>query len=259
MTLVVIGLPGVLVSLLVLFTVREPIRGMSTAAAGAPVEPEKPVGAFWSDAQILLRRPSLVFVAIAAGAQSMVIYGTASWLPAFYMRVHALSASEVGTALALISGLGAGVGTLMGGAISSRLSIADRRWLLWVPALSAALALPLYVYAALASEALTSLLALAPAAFLAAMFLGPALAAIHGLAGVALRATGIALVLFLSNMLGIGGGALVVGAVSDLFIAAEPETSLRYGLLVVYAANVVAVVSYLFAVKSLDRDWQEES
>ena len=257
MTLVIIGLPGVLVSLLLIYTLREPLRGMSSAnfSAQSPIH-SKP-GAFIDDLRLLLRRRTLVFIGIAAGSQSMVTYGTASWLPAFYMRVHDISASEAGSHLALISGLGAGIGTILGGVVTTWLAKADRRWLMWVPAITAALATPCYMLSAISADTATSLLWLTPAAFLAAMFLGPALAATHGVSGVTHRATGIALVLFASNMLGIGGGALVVGIVSDLFAAAEPQTSLRYGLIAVYAVNIVAITSYLLAVRGLNRDWQD--
>jgi hypothetical protein len=63
--------------------------------------------------------------------------------------------------------------------------------------------------------------------------------------------------LFVSNILGIGGGALLVGIVSDLFAAAEPTLSLRYGLVVVLFANVLAVAGYFWASRRLLRDWQD--
>jgi predicted MFS family arabinose efflux permease len=257
MTLVIIGLPGVLVSLLLIFTLREPLRGMSSVQFSSQASNNSKPGAFLDDLRLLLQRRTLVFIGIGAGSQSMVTYGTASWLPAFYMRVHDISASEAGGHLALISGLGAGIGTLVGGVVTTWLAKEDRRWLMWVPAITAALATPFYMLSAISTNTTASLLWLTPAAFLAAMFLGPALAATHGVSGVTHRATGIALVLFASNMLGIGGGALVVGVISDFFAAAEPQVSLRYGLIAVYAVNIVAIISYLLAARGLNRDWQD--
>ena len=72
-----------------------------------------------------------------------------------------------------------------------------------------------------------------------------------------MRATGIALTLFVSNLLGIGGGALLIGMVSDAFAAAEPTASLRYGLLAVLIANVPATIGYLLAANSVREDWRE--
>jgi hypothetical protein len=198
-----------------------------------------------------------MWIAIATGLQSMVIYGTASWMPAFYMRVHGMAASEVGTVLAVVNGLVAGAGAAIGAFVAGRLARGDVRWLLWVPAIATIIATPLYFLAIATDDATLSFIALAPAAFLGAMYAPCALAATHGLTGDSLRATGIALVLFVSNFIGIGGGALLVGFISDLFIGADPTHSLRYGLEVVLVANLLAFIGYLLASRSLLRDWND--
>lgn len=253
--LIIIGLPGIAVALVVLLTLREPTRGMSLPAHVTAVA--QPPTHFWSDLGRLLQRRTLVFIALAGGFQSMVTYGVATWLPAFFMRVHGMSASHAGATLAVISGLVAGVGAIIAGAITARLSRTERRWLLWVPTIATVVSTPLYAFAVLAPSISTSLLLLTPAAFLSMMYVGPALAATHGVAGVSLRATGVALTLFVSNLLGIGGGALLVGMVSDAFVAAEPTASLRYGLLAVLLANVPATIGYLLAANSVRDDWHE--
>jgi hypothetical protein len=168
-----------------------------------------------------------------------------------------MSPSRAGATLAVINGLVAGLGSVVGGGLTAYLARRDVRWLLWIPTIATAVSTPLYAFAVMSPSIPTSLAALAPAAFLGMMYVGPALAATHGVAGVQLRATGIALTLFVSNLLGIGGGALLVGMVSDAFIATEPTVSLRYGLLAVLLANIPAVIGYMLAANSLRRDWRE--
>lgn len=253
--LVIIGLPGIAVALVLLLTLREPVRGMSLPEQIAPAT--QAPARFWSDLGLLSRRRTLLFIALAGGLQSMVTYGFANWLPAFFMRVHAMSPSHAGASLAVINGLVAGLGAILAGSITARLARGERRWLLWVPTVATVISTPLYAFSVLAPSAAASLMLLVPAAFMSMMYVGPALAATHGVAGVSLRATGVALVLFMSNLLGIGGGALVVGMVSDAFIAAEPTVSLRYGLLAVLLANIPAAIGYLLAAGSLRRDWHE--
>lgn len=253
--LVIIGLPGIAVAMVVLLTLREPIRGMSLPGH---VTSEKPAPTqFWSGLAQLLSRRTLLLIALAGGCQSMVTYGIAAWLPAFFMRVHGMSTSSAGATLAVINGLVAGVGAIVGGAAAARLSRNERRWLLWMPAIAAVISTPLYALAVLSASSSTSLLLLAPAAFLSLVYVGPALAATHGVAGVTLRATGVALTLFVSNLLGIGGGALLVGVVSDALAAAELQASLRYGLLAVLLANIPAIIGYLLAARSVCNDWHE--
>jgi hypothetical protein len=180
-----------------------------------------------------------------------------NWLPAFFMRAHGMSVSNVGVSLAVINGLLAGLGAIVGGGLSSKLARTDRRWLLWVPAFATVFATPLYALAVLSPSVPVSLGFLAPAGFLSLVYVGPALAATHGIAGVSLRATGVALTLFVSNLLGIGGGALLVGVVSDAFAAAEPAMSLRYGLMAVLLANIPAAIGYLMAAGSVREEWRE--
>lgn len=256
LTLVYVGLPGILVALVVLLTLREPARGMSLPAGTMPARVSAPTN-FWSDLGNLLRRRALLLIALAGGFQSMVTYGVATWLPAFFMRVHGMSSASVGWKLAVINGLLAGAGSIVGGVVCSKLARADRRWLLWVPAFATILSTPLYVLAVISPSAEASLWLLAPAGFLSLVYVGPALAATHGIAGVSLRATGVALTLFVSNLLGIGGGALLVGAVSDAFAAAEPAASLRYGLMAVLLANVPAAIGYFLAARSVREEWRE--
>jgi predicted MFS family arabinose efflux permease len=253
--IVVIGLPGIFVALIVLLTLREPARGMSLPASAVPAAPTRTE--FWADLSSLMKRRTLLLIALAGGFQSMVTYGVANWLPAFFMRVHGMSVSDVGASLAVINGLLAGVGAIIGGGLSSKLARADRRWLLWVPAFATVFATPLYALAMLSPSVPASLAFLAPAGFLSLVYVGPALAATHGIAGVALRATGVALTLFVSNLLGIGGGALLVGMVSDAFAAAEPGVSLRYGLMAVLIANIPAAIGYLMAAGSVREEWRE--
>ena len=253
--LIIIGLPGIAVALVVLLTLREPIRGMSLPAHASTATTES--AHFWSDLGSLLRRRTLVFIALAGGFQSMVTYGVATWLPAFFMRVHEMSASRAGATLAVINGLVAGAGAIIGGSVTARLARNERRWLLWAPAIAAVVATPLYALAVQSPSSATGLMFLTPAGFLSMVYVGPALAATHGVSGVTLRATGVALTLFVSNLLGIGGGALLVGMVSDAFAAAEPNASLRYGLLAVLVANIPAVIGYLLAARSVRTDWHE--
>jgi predicted MFS family arabinose efflux permease len=253
--LVVVGLPGIFVALVVLFTLREPVRGMSLPPGSVRVATTR--SHFWADLSSLMKLRTLWLIAFAGGFQSMVTYGVANWLPTFFIRVHGLSISQAGASLAVINGLLAGAGAIIAGGLSSKLARADRRWLLWVPAFATVLATPLYAFAVLSPTTSASLAFLAPAGLLSLVYVGPALAATHGIAGVALRATGVALTLFIGNLLGIGGGVLLVGVVSDAFAASEPAVSLRYGLLAVLIANIPAAMGYLMAAGSVREEWRE--
>ncbi len=257
-TLVLVGLPGSLVALIGLWSLREPIRGMSLPRDGAATPaPWTGPESFVKDVRKLMRLRTLPAIGISAGAYSMVLFGMGAWLPSFYMRMHAMSSGEVGTLLALVNGIGAGVGTLLGGFLAARLARIDKRWLCWVPAIAGVLGTPLYAVAVGVDDLSTSMIAIAPAAMFSSVFVAPSFAIAHSVAGVNLRATGLALLLFITNLVGIGGGALLVGVVSDAFAMLEPAQSLRIGLFSVLAANLLGIAGYLFAARTLRGDVQD--
>lgn len=113
---VAVGLPGLLVALLIWLTVREPERRL-TAADKAEAPPLREVlgfvGRHWR---------AIVPIFLGFGAFAMNGYAFQLWGPAYFMRVHALTAGEVG----LIFGLGYGVGgtaaILLAGTVSDWLT-----------------------------------------------------------------------------------------------------------------------------------------
>jgi hypothetical protein len=64
-------------------------------------------------------------------------------------------------------------------------------------------------------------------------------------------------VLFVTNLVGIGGGALLVGAVSDALKELEAVNSLRYGLLAVLSANFLAIAGYTWSGRFVRADAQD--
>ncbi len=108
----IIGLPGLLVTLLML-TVREPAR-----TAGVRADVQIPV------AQVLayLRRNARTMTALCVGftCSASVNWGIGAWLQAFFVRTHGWSVAEAGALQgALTMGLGP-VGTLLGGWLADR-------------------------------------------------------------------------------------------------------------------------------------------
>jgi MFS family permease len=94
-TFIVVGLPGILIALLVRFTLIEPPRGASEEAkqdrAGAPG-----LGEVW---KTMLKTPATRHVVFGSALAGFVGYGMTLWLPAFFVRSHGLSQSETGLTL----------------------------------------------------------------------------------------------------------------------------------------------------------------
>ena len=109
LTFVTLGLPGVLIALLVAWTVREPPRGL--AENGYRVMPGQEgqadsTPAFLETLGVLWSRTSFRHLALAASLQSLVGYGVGNFVPSFIIRAHDMSIGDIGWRLALITGLG---------------------------------------------------------------------------------------------------------------------------------------------------------
>jgi predicted MFS family arabinose efflux permease len=137
-----VGLPGLLVALIVKFTIREPIRGI---ADGIEI---KTSVTFKETLSILWALKSFRFFALASGLTAFCSYGIGNFLPSFLIRSHGFETTQVGISLAITAGLGGIIGTYAGGHFADKLGLKDMRWYLWVPAIPAIFA-PLLITSAM--------------------------------------------------------------------------------------------------------------
>jgi MFS family permease len=236
----VVGIPGVIFAIITWTTMREPIRGLS----GTKPSTEKVT--FLQSFRKLWSLKSFRFYSIATGAGTFVTYGLGNWMPSFLPRTFgewsmpemqnmvglcgaemvngvrqlaadctAMSKTEIGLFYGTVSGIGGAIGTIAGGYLADRFGARDRRWFLWVPMWGKLIGAPLFVGALLAPTAELSLILYFPAITLAAMYLGPSLAITHHLVPASMRAMSSAVLFFILNILGLGTGPFVVGAMSD--------------------------------------------
>jgi predicted MFS family arabinose efflux permease len=222
---VIVGVPGVLLALLLRFTLREPARG---AAEGSNVGAAS--ASFRATFLHFWHKPSMRHLALGGAVHGIGAWGVAIWVPSFFMRVHGLGSAEVGTWLAVVFGVGGSIGVVAGGRFADHLAgrTGDPRWYPRLAALAVLASLPLGFVIYLAPVSTVALLALFLSILTGHTFLGPVLSMIQGLAGPRRRAQGAAYYLFLANLVSMGLGPLVVGAASDL---SQSTDGLRYAIL----------------------------
>lgn len=231
-TFLAVAAPGLGLAVLAAITLREPRRGVTvrrdarrTAAADAPQPGFREVlRALWKSRAY---RHLLVSFALSYFFGN----GILQWQPAFFMRSFGLDSAEIGTWFALIYGVGGLFGTYLGGEIASRYAGDDERLQFrGLAALYAALAiLGAGVY--LVPKWGLALAVLGLCAIGAAAVNGPLFAATQTLVPPRMRAMSIAIVLFFSNLIGLGLGPLIVGMLSDGLHPWLGNESLRYALL----------------------------
>jgi MFS family permease len=247
-TFFVMGIPGLLLALLVRLTVREPPRGTFDGAAGA-----EPRAGFREVMRFLGGQRSYFYINLGGALNALVGYGFGIWGPTFFMRVHGMGTAEVGLWLGWLSPLGGLVGTFAGGLLIDRLAGRDGRWYLWIPTVSALASVPISIMLLLGSKEL-ALALYAPHALFFALYIGPMFAAMQGVAPPRMRAITVAIHLLVVNLLGLGAGPLIVGALNDFLNAEFGDSAVRYSLLLVSVTGIVSAACFLAGARSVRRD-----
>ena len=261
-TFFLVGLPGIFVATVILFTLREPPRGMSDgklSAAdmpGAPPKVEAP--AVKEVLAFLWAKVSFRHLSFAAGLHAFVSYGASTWNAPFFTRVHNMSSTDLGAALALVAGVGA-IGTFAGGYLSDKLSdrTGDKRWYFWVPGIATALMVPFQLVAYLYDGTVAAIASLCIVGILGPVYLGPSFAMTQALVSLRMRAVASAILLFVLNLIGMGLGPYLVGILSDLLNPTFGIESIRYALCVAVLVNLWAGVHYLVGARTMRGDLLE--
>jgi len=241
-TIAVAGLP---LALLLAMTARDP-RNAQTARETR--EPARHALA------VLLRRRTFVHLLIGYSLSTVCSNGVTQWLPSFLMRSFAMSMVEVGAWSGLALLVGAVGGLLLGGFMVTWLSARDRRWELWLPAVTMAMALPMFILMFLSQSVWTVLVLKALSQFLGAISGGVAIASVQSFSEPHRRATAIALVLFVSALLGQGLGPFLIGTVSDMLAPTYGRESLRYALFISCIMLAWSIVHYAVAARTSEAD-----
>lgn len=250
----VVGVPGIILALILRFTLREPPRGHSENLQTMP-----PLPSLSSTIRYFLSRPALRHLPLAGAIHGVGAWGAGVWLPAYFIRVHGMSSGEIGTWMALIFGIAGSIGTIYGGHIADNLvkRTGDPRWYTWFSGSVILLTVPFAFLVYLWPTPVPALLFFILPILLGHMFLGPVMAMIQGLAGVRRRAMAAAFYLFLANLISMGCGPLIIGIISDVYSAEYGTDSLRYSILtLVVVTSVWAALHFFLAARTLREDLQ---
>ena len=211
----ILGLPGLALALLVKLLMPEPQRGtFDTAHAEETAAP--PLSAvikrLWSN-------PVLRHVVIANTLAGFAGYAIGQFMHPLFVRQFGLSYAEGAFLYGTLAALSAGIGSPVGGFVSDWAARRDRRWLAWMSAIGLIAAGRFYLLAFFQSEWLMASILLFISGFLNNMSNGPTFALVHNDVSPRMRATAIAIVIFMSAMIGAGLGPLLTGIASDAFAA----------------------------------------
>ena len=251
MAFMVVGLPGIIVAIVVFFTVREPPRGHSEPDH---VQVQKDLVPLADTLRFLWSLRAFRHLSFAGALHAFVGYGVGLFIPAFFMRVHGFGLAETSTYLFLI-GLTGIIGTYLGGYLGDRMGKKDKRWYMGIPGIATIISVPFAVLFYTTGDPMLAIVLAIPGAILGPMYLGPTFAMTQTLVPPAMRSTASAILLFVLNLIGLGLGPVFAGFLSDILRPGYGEESIRYSLLILaVAGNIWSALHYYLASRTLRED-----
>lgn len=232
------GLPGILIALVIWFTVTDP-RGNISLKAAFQRDPSKMT---LSQAMSALSSQPAYWHLVAAGVLvQFVSYGLASFYGGLFVRVHAIGYGELGWKLGVMVGLSGGFGAWLGGQAGDYFGKLRPTLPLLVAAIIMVVSTPGMIWAVYGSNANMAVLLLAIPTFAATFYFGPNFAAIQKLASDQTRAMAVAIYLLIAGIIGLGIGPVFVGILSDFFASTLSEAAaLQQALAILALFNIWA-------------------
>jgi len=230
-TFVILGLPGLVLAAVAALTLKEPRRVVGAKRASSQSASQEPVPLI-AVLRTLGANPAYRNLLCAFSLSYYFGNGILQWLPVFFVRSHGLSSGVLGTWFAMVYGFGTLFGTWLGGELASRYAANNERAQLAAVAILYLLMAFLGAGVYIAPNYHLAFLMLIFSAIGSAVVIGPMFAATQALVPAQMRAMSIAIVLFFSNLIGLGFGPLTVGALSDALRPLIGDQSLRIALLV---------------------------
>lgn len=244
-----VGAPGLVLAALFRLVVREPRRGGHDADSCAADRRYS----LREAAAHIMRHPAFLAIAFGFALLSAANSAFENWAPTYMIRVSRMSSTEVGSLSGLFQGATGFLGALIVGLLADRLGPRDRRWYLW---------LPIAGFAVMGPAVLLFFRSRGPAVYLcyflielsASAYSAPLFTAGQLLLPARLRALGMAAMLFVLNVIGMGAGPFLTGWFSDLFAGAGAADGLAPAISIMQISGVLGVACLLLGATRLQAD-----
>lgn len=227
-----LGFPGLALALFVFF-LREPPRGRTETSA---------VRYSRDDWKILFRSVPLRYLYVGYALFGLASNNIGIWVPAFFIRVHEMTLAQVGAAGGILS-VAVGVPVMiLGSYVSDRFRRRGRGGRMAFSAWAALASLPLWLGLLYANSLAVLILINVLLYGLALIWVAPASADLHEIAGPNLRGLGIGIFFSAVNIAAFLIGAPLIGKLNDLLGVATDPGQMRLSLLVCPAACALAAL-----------------
>ncbi|MFM5947626.1 MAG: spinster family MFS transporter [Novosphingobium sp.] len=246
----VLGVPGIILALIILFTIKEPVRGRLDAVT------EEKAPTVVETIKFLWSQKSAVHALWASGLSAFWGWGLMWFTPLFLQRTYGMNEGEAGGLLGWIYMFGGIGASLLTAWVVARPAYTDPRKIARLLAVVTGLAtIPSFLAYYTHDLGMAKLMwwLFIPAIY---FYIGPAFALCQNLSSPRMRAMTVAISLLIANVLNLIVAPWIVGALSDYFAAGGPgdAESLRLAQLVLAPSGLWAAFHYWRAEKYIVED-----
>lgn len=249
-TFFVFGVIGIALAPILLATVKEPLRGSQDGS----IDINESVPPILKSLKILWNIKSFRYAIMAGALNVYVLYAMKTWNAPFYVRAHGLALGKVGASLAVATGIGGAIGTFVGGTAADFLGRRFARGNLMPPIVGMLLVPPLgylqYTTSSVGLSIFLSGVTIGCGYLYFATIVSTSMSVVPG----RIRAFTSSVIVLAVNLVGMGLGPLVTGAISDSLGADAAGQSLRIALILAMVPGLAAAGLYWLASTSLEQE-----
>lgn len=245
-----LGIPGLVLALLVYFTVREPRRGDRDATAAPRGQSLR------SALRTLLRIPSALRIIGGGSVATLWGWGLMWWTPTFLVRKYGLSVGEAGALLGPMHLYAGSLATILTSVVLMPLAARDSRRVVWLMGGIVLLATvpSILIYTTDSLRVATALLwFVVPSIY---FFIGPTIGLLQNVVPPTMRAQTIAVLLFVANFANLIIAPQGIGLLSDALVpvVGGNAESLRWALIALAPTGFWAAWLFLSSGRTLRQD-----
>ncbi|MEM5516282.1 MFS transporter [Henriciella sp. AS95] len=244
-----VGLPGLVIALIFLITVKEPRRASSHIA--------KPKMRLVDVLKIIAKSPAVLYMMFGTAFAMFLVTGGSVWGMIHFLRNHGLSEGTAGVWLGMTGGIAGLTGTWLGGWLADKLGQKNPAFYILPAMFAMLLSVPFLFFAWWTDNWGVAIILLFLPDMFDNMYYGGTFASLQLLLPPETRATVTACFLFVTTMIGYGLGAFTFGIASDVlkpYVSGAPSESIRWVLMGAAILYLVPAVCYWRASISLGRE-----
>jgi MFS family permease len=231
------SIPGFILIPIVWFTLRDVRAGL---ADNLPVSATKPLP-FVETVRELLSIKTFLPIVIVASLNALLTVGLLSSAPSFMARTYGMMPREAGALMGSAVAIGSVLGHTLGGPLSDWLGRRDLRWYVWILMLCGAVS-AVFSYIAMNAPRDWVFPLFGINMLIGGTSAAPMMALVAGIAPARSRSVAVALLMISINVIGLGGGPVFVGWLSDILKPEYGQASLGVAMQLVLVVSVPSTI-----------------